>query len=233
VASISHEPHIPGLEDCKREIARDYCHIAIRKTLKAQERETDTSAYVRKVSDMIDSGTTPEDLTERIRFREISLIHLSHMQHMTGALETARHTIRPYITRRCSMSREGGYFRDAGIQCLGQCLLALGRLEEALVLIEYAYLLNGWFCDLYQHQVHAPQSPSICDHCFDFVCETCLGVLVTSPSRSGFCVPGRELTHFASNKASIGTDQVVFRGVTIKLDAFIASIEAEWNVGSV
>ncbi|KAH5327358.1 hypothetical protein HBI12_074650 [Parastagonospora nodorum] len=232
VASIPHEPRIPGLEDCKREVARDYCHIAIRKMLKAQECETDTGAYVRKVSDMIDSGITPQDLTERIRFREISLIHLAHMQYMTGALGTTRDTIRPYIIRCCSMTREGGYFRDAGIQCLGQCLLALGRLEEALVLIEYAYLLNGWFCDMCQHQVHAPQSPSICNHCFDFVCETCLGVLVTSPSRSRFCVPGHDLIHFASNKANTGTDQVIFRGATIKLDSFIASIEAEWNVRS-
>ncbi|KAH4600574.1 hypothetical protein HBI73_178420 [Parastagonospora nodorum] len=232
VASVPHEPRIPGLEDCKREVARDYCQIAIRKMLKAQECETDTGAYVRKVSDMIDSGITPEDLTERIRFREISLLHLAHMQHMTGALETARDTIRPYITRCCSMTREGGYFRDAGIQCLGQCLLALGRLEEALVLIEYADLLNGWFCDMCQHQVHAPQSPSICNHCFDFVCETYLGVLVTSPSRLRFCVPGHDLIHFASNKANTGTNQVIFRGATIELDAFIASIEAEWNVKS-
>lgn len=224
IASILHEPRIPGIEDCKREIARDFCHVVIRKALRGKYKEYG-SVHVQRVKNMVDSGIAPGDFTEKIKFGEIAQIHLAHLHCITGSFEAATRTVRPYIARCCSMAHEDEFVKVAGIQGLAECLLSLGRVDEARSLIKCAYMENGWFCNVCQLQVHAPQLASICLHCFEGVCGTCFGVLEGEPGRAAFCVAGHGLLHSGGGTKS---GKVVFRGTEIDVDDFVVCIEAEW-----
>ncbi|KAH7088830.1 hypothetical protein FB567DRAFT_619611, partial [Paraphoma chrysanthemicola] len=68
VASAVHDSQIEDLENCKRDLARDYGQICTRKALDTLERGQDGKKYARKVKTLLKSGVLPYDLAEKIVF---------------------------------------------------------------------------------------------------------------------------------------------------------------------
>jgi hypothetical protein len=227
ITSTVQDSKIQGLEDCKKVVARDVCRLAIRKGLTAQD-SAHAGMYVRRVYNLFRSGVEPESLPEKIIFREITHIHFAHVQRISGLTDEAIGTIRPFMARCCSMAQGTSDRAAAGLQWLAVSLLAMGEVHDACSLMAYVYPSFGWLCDLCGRRAYSPTSASICRHCFDFLCESCLAALKDDPNRSGFCVPGHHLIALPP-KTTVSMDgNCVFRERVIPISECVGIIQAEW-----
>jgi tetratricopeptide (TPR) repeat protein len=233
VISITHDSKIQALEDCKHTLARDICRLAVRKSIEAIDRGINSGLYIQRVHNLLRSGIEPDDLGKKIVFREITYIHLAHAQRVSGSIEDATKSIRPYMARCYTMWRDNLDCKAAGLQWLAVCLLALGQVHDARGLMDHVYLSYGWLCDMCGRRALSPQSAAICCHCFDFLCESCLGVLRDDPKRAGFCVPGHHLTGVPSSPPGDTDPQVMFRESNMSVDEWIDIIWSEWSLGRV
>ena len=231
VASVEHDPRIQELEDCKEELAQDYCHICIRKALEAIERNQDGSRYAYRIAKLLKSGILPYDLAEKIVFREKTRLYLALVQRLTGSLQGAVTSLRPYMERCCSMMTESSVRKMSGMRYLAVSLLALGQVDDFLPLSSFVFTSRfGWICDSCGKRAARLEKVAICQHCLTFFCHVCLAKTTVEQTR--FCIPGHGLLHIQPDKYLDAANGILFQGQYRSEQECIAIIKADWGLSS-
>jgi tetratricopeptide (TPR) repeat protein len=229
VVSIQHDPKIRELEDCKENLARDYCQMCIRKAIAACNAGRVNSQYTHKVEALFKSGVFPYDITAKVIFREKTHLYLALLERVTGSLEDAAHILRPYMQQCCSMRAESQTRNIAGLRYLAVSLLALGQIDDFLPLASFVFVTFGWRCDICGKRASPPNKAVICQHCLDFICQRCLAERETGRVIR-FCSPGH---HVLAIEPSFFLDEgrmVLFRGSRKCVEDCVALVKQKWGL---
>jgi hypothetical protein len=174
VSSVVHSIPLQNLERCKEACAKDFCQICIRQALQSG-LEMVEDHRLRGIENLLKSGIEPSYVTVKIFWGEKSLLYMALLQRLTGSIEAATETLKPYMNA-CMILMRGTTQQQQGIGqwMLGVSLLVLGENEDGLAMVRHIYSSTGWRCSGCRDVVVGPEIAQICQCCLEFFCSECV-----------------------------------------------------------
>ncbi|KAF2105683.1 hypothetical protein BDV96DRAFT_592119 [Lophiotrema nucula] len=202
IVSLFDKGTIQELESCKDWLAEDYCKICVRKAVTASSRQTQ-ELYCSKLERLCKSGVWDRNVRKKIMYSEQSNWYVALVQQIMGRKSDAEVTLRPFI-EDCYILKEHGNGRnwEIAVITLSECLIVLGRKEEAATLLTYLHSLSALRCKACRKRCDRNMEAAMCTLCLQYFCGSCLVCLQEADGAfQTYCVPGHRLLYISSSQA--------------------------------
>ena len=228
VASVSHAAPLHELEKCKEAVAKSFCRICIRRTL--QSGQEDMEDYqLGRVVDLFESGIQPLGLAEKIIWGEDTHVFLALLQRLTGQIETATLTLRPYMAKCMEIMLEAPDQKEAAQWMLGSSLVAMGCHDDGIALLRDVHASHGWSCDGCLQEITGDCVADMCQYCLEIFCQDCMRS-IQLPRLTRFCLQGHSPLSIDPTLIVQHDNQIQFRGTAMDIEECLSKITEDWGL---